>query len=207
MCHATAGPLESASERILPGGIREPGWRAARRPQDAGLIDSHYSSAHVASANQFCQRENTHRAGGVRLEGFVMINRPNRVRRACRRGLAATETAIMLPLLVIVVFGAIELANGIFLQQTLSVAAYEGARALCRPGATRQEGEQRIAEVLLARDVDDYDIDISPAITATTPRNTEITVSITAPASEYSVGPVRFFQGKALRREVRMVRL
>lgn len=113
----------------------------------------------------------------------------------------------MLPLLVIVVFGAIELANGIFLQQTLSVAAYEGARALCRPGATAQEGEQRMAEVLLARDVDEYDIDISPAITATTPRNTEITVSITAPASEYSVGPVRFFQGKSLRREVRMVRL
>jgi Flp pilus assembly protein TadG len=136
-----------------------------------------------------------------------MITRSIRVRRASRRGLAATETAIMLPVLVIIVFGAIELANGIYLQQTLSVAAYEGARAACRPGATVQETEARIAEVLLAREVDDYEVDISPAITATTPRNTEISVSITAPASEYSVGPVRFFQGRSLRREVRMVRL
>jgi hypothetical protein len=105
------------------------------------------------------------------------------------------------------VFGAIELANGIYLQQTLSIAAYEGARAASRPGATVPETEARIAEVLLARDVDQYAVDISPAITATTPRNTEISVSITAPASEYSVGPVRFFQGRSLRREVRMVRL
>jgi Flp pilus assembly protein TadG len=136
-----------------------------------------------------------------------MITRLTRVRRASRRGLAATETAIMLPVLVIIVFGAIELANGIYLQQTLSVAAYEGARAACRPGATRQEAEQRIAEVLVAREVDDYVVDIFPAISPTTPRTTEITVSITAPASEYSVGPVRFFQGRTLNRQVRMVRL
>lgn len=136
-----------------------------------------------------------------------MINRSRKTPRASRGGVAATETAIMLPLLVVFVFGAIELANGMYLQQTLSVAAYEGARALSRPGATGQEGEQRIAEVLLARDVDEYQITISPAITAATPRNTEITVTITAPASEYSVGPVQFFQGRWMARQVRMVRL
>jgi Flp pilus assembly protein TadG len=136
-----------------------------------------------------------------------MITKRKRIRSSIRRGVAATETAIMLPLLVIVVFGSIELANGVFLQQTLSVAAYEGARAATRPGATVQIAEQRVAEVLLARSVDDYDVEISPPITATTPRNTQVTVTITAPASEYSFGPVRFLQGRSLSRRVRMVRL
>ena len=148
----------------------------------------------------------THGArGGVRLEDFIMTITSQRARR--RRGLAATETAVMLPVLVIIVFGAIELANGVYLQQTLSVAAYEGARELSRPGATREDAEQRIAAVLLAREVDDYDVDVYPTVTPATPRGTEVTVSITAPASEYSVGPVRFFQGRFLNRQVRMVRL
>jgi Flp pilus assembly protein TadG len=136
-----------------------------------------------------------------------MTIQKKRIRSTFRRGVAATETAIMLPLLVIVVFGSIELANGIFLRQTLAQAAYEGARAATRPGATVQDAEARIAEVLLARSVDDYDVDISPAIVATTPRNTEVTVTITAPASEYSVGPVRFFAGASITHQVRMVRL
>ena len=135
-----------------------------------------------------------------------MITRVSRA-RAARRGVAATETAFMLPILVLVVFGSIELANGIYLKQALSVAAYEGARALSRAGAPVEEGEQRIAEVLAARSITEYDVTISPAITPATPRGTEVSVSVTAPGSTYSIGPVKLFEGISLTRRVRMVRL
>lgn len=47
-----------------------------------------------------------------------------------RCGTAATEMAIAMPLLITLVFGSIEIANAVFLRQSLNMAAYEAESLL-----------------------------------------------------------------------------
>jgi Flp pilus assembly protein TadG len=123
-----------------------------------------------------------------------------------RRGVAAAETAVMLPVLLLLVFGSIELANGVYLKQTLTLAAYEGVRSASWPGATNADAHTRIADVLAARSVTDYEVEITPEVTLTTERATEITVRVSAPGSTYSLGLPRLFDEVFLYGEACMVR-
>ena len=111
------------------------------------------------------------------------------------------------PVLIILAFGSIEMANAIFLRQSLNMAAYEAAKVVTRPGNNDALARTRCADVLAMRRVSTYTITISPAVTTATARGTQITVTVTAPASNLSYGPVRFMSGSTLRSEVRMVRL
>jgi Flp pilus assembly protein TadG len=53
-----------------------------------------------------------------------------------RRGVAAAEFAVCLPVLVLVVFASIEACSMIFLKESLTVAAYEGSRVALQSAAT-----------------------------------------------------------------------
>lgn len=117
------------------------------------------------------------------------------------------EAAVTLPMLLMLVFGSIELANGIFLKQTLSIAAYEGARAVTRPGASSAEAHVRIEEILAARGVTDYTVTISPEATADTPRRTQMRVTVVAPSGTTFLPPLRLLSGIAIEKTVCMVRL
>ena len=127
--------------------------------------------------------------------------------RAKRRGLAAAETAVALPLLLLLVLGSMEMANVIFLKQALRIAAYEGARAAGRAGATNDLGLARIEEVLADRRVSNYQATISPTVTGFTPRGAMLTVTVTAPASAYCIGPMWFFGDRMISADYRIVRL
>lgn len=124
-----------------------------------------------------------------------------------RSGTAAVETAVTLPLLLILVFGSIELGNAVFLKQSLNIAAYEVARVVTEPGANETLARTRCQELMTARKISSYTITISPTVTLTTPRGTEVTVTVSAPTSNLSYGPVRFMTGKTCQARVRMVRL
>lgn len=124
-----------------------------------------------------------------------------------RDGLAVAETAILLPLITLLVFGSIELANGIFLKQSITIAAYEGGRAISRAGATEAHGEARVAEILSMRNVSEYQVSFSPEVTMDTPRGTTLEISVTAPASTLSVGPLRHLAGEDISFTYRVVRL
>lgn len=50
-----------------------------------------------------------------------------------RSGVAAVEFAVVSPLLLFFVFAIIEITGAIYLQQSLTVAAYEGARVALLP--------------------------------------------------------------------------
>lgn len=137
---------------------------------------------------------------------MLKYDRSSNSKEAPRRGVAATETAVALPVLVLLVFGSIELANGIYLKQALTVAAYEGVRQATRPGATAVEAEARAAEVLAVREVPNFQIQISPAVVPQTERGTEVTVTVTAPGSGFSMGLLPLFDGLPLQGEASMVR-
>ncbi|WP_235935202.1 TadE/TadG family type IV pilus assembly protein [Candidatus Laterigemmans baculatus] len=116
------------------------------------------------------------------------------------------ETAIALPLLLVLVFGAVELADGIFLKQALTVAAYEGAREVTRQKGTAAAGQRRIDEVLAARGITEYGYSVEPVATEETPRSTRLTVRLTAPVDSVSWSPLRLFTGKTIEKTVSMVR-
>lgn len=124
-----------------------------------------------------------------------------------RLGTAATETAVALPLLMTLVFGAIELANAVFLRQSVNMAAYEAAKVITRPGSNEALARTRCAEVLSVRKVTDFTLTFSPTVTTATPRGTQVTVTVVAPASNLTYGPVQFMSGKTITSTVVMVRL
>ena len=77
--------------------------------------------------------------------------RPTRV--CLRRGTAAVELAICLPVLSLVIFGSIEMCNVIHLKQTLTEVGYVGALVGSQPRATEVEIVQRVQTVLAARNI------------------------------------------------------
>src|SRR5215472_9109196 len=62
----------------------------------------------------------------------------NRARRGGERGAAAVEFALLLPLLLLIVFGLIDFGRAINAQITITQAAREGARALAFGQSTYQ---------------------------------------------------------------------
>ncbi len=123
-----------------------------------------------------------------------------------RKGIAAIETAVMIPLLVFLTFGSIELANLIFLRQSVAIASYEGARSSTRPGGSQTSGTERIRQVLTARGVATFSVEYTPAITTSTARGTMITVTVRANTSNLTYSPFQLFTGTNVSSSTTMVR-
>jgi len=127
-------------------------------------------------------------------------------RKMLRSGVAAVETAVTLPLLILLVFGAIEVSNGIFLTQALSFASYEGAREATKAGATSAHVAARVADVLHARGVHDYNILITPTLNTQMPRGTQITVQVRAPMNALSSISTAITKQRMASQQVTMVK-
>ena len=106
-----------------------------------------------------------------------------------RKGAATIELAVCLPLIVLLIFGGIEAANGIFLKQGLTIAAYETAKMATTVGYTVADAETRGQQVLDARGFTSATIAIDPPTTQLLP-GTPVTVTVTSPASANSISPV-----------------
>lgn len=115
-------------------------------------------------------------------------------RRPARRGVAAIELAVVLPVLVVLIFGTIETCAVIFLRQTLCVAAYEGARVAIVPGATAENIQAQVLEILDQRHVVSPSIQIDPPGFDSAPALTLVQVTVTAPVAPNCLF-ARFFFG------------
>lgn len=103
-----------------------------------------------------------------------------------RRGVAATELAVCLPILVLLIMGTIEACSMIYLKQTLSVAAYEGARATLRSDAVTANVTTACNQILTPRGVNGATVTVTPTDFDTQPVQTWITVTVSAPGSSNS---------------------
>ena len=81
------------------------------------------------------------------------ISKQRSQHRATRRGVAAVELAVCLPVIILLVFGAIEASSFIFLKQSLNVAAYEGIRESIRISSNTR-GEPVSGEIEIYRQPD-----------------------------------------------------
>jgi Flp pilus assembly protein TadG len=120
------------------------------------------------------------------------------VRRRKRRGVAATEFAVCLPIVVLLVVGTIEACSMIFLKQSLAIAAYEGARTAIVPGATKAQVDAACNQLLADRKVKGATISIKPSDIASLNPGDYVDVTVTAPCNNNSVVPNTFYRGKTL---------
>jgi hypothetical protein len=121
------------------------------------------------------------------------------MKRQSRSGTAVVELAVCLPLVLLLVFATNEVADMLFLKQTLYTSAYEGARVAIHPGSTPSDVSKRCSEILAVRGVKGANVAIEPANFETQPRGSAIAVTVTAPSGSNTSLPVWFFSGKTLR--------
>jgi len=127
-------------------------------------------------------------------------------RRRRRRGAAAVEFAVCLPILVLLVFGSIEACSFIFLKQSLSVAAYEGAREATLSNSTTSAASVRSQRILDSRGVTDYSISFPGGTPDAALRGQPVTVEVTAPTQTNSPLAGRFIPNRTLVSRVVMLK-
>ncbi len=123
-----------------------------------------------------------------------------------RRGAAAVELAVMLPVFLIILFGTIETCTMIFLQQSLEIAAYEGTRVAIVPETKDSDIIDSANALLLARKVKSATITVSPTDFQNAPYGSFIRVSVSAPCNGNAVLPLAFYGSKTLTATVEMMK-
>lgn len=116
-----------------------------------------------------------------------------RVRSDRRRGVAAVELALCLPILVALGFGMLETCNLMYVQARLQSAAFESVRLATRPTtatnlvATAAQVQSNCSSLLTQLGVQGATITISPSDLSGLAPQTLITVTISAPLSSNAV--------------------
>ncbi len=123
-----------------------------------------------------------------------------------RRGVAAVEFAVCLPVIILLVFGSIEASSFIFLKQSLNVAAYEGIRESIRVGSSDADGIDRAENILNSRNVRDFQISFPNGSSADARRGDEIVIEVSAPTQTNSPLAGQFVTNRLLTARVVMVK-
>lgn len=131
---------------------------------------------------------------------YLAINQPMTVanERSPRRGMAVTELAVCLPILVLIVFATIETCSMIYLKQTLAITAYEGARIGVVPKASDVNVDYQCSVLLDARNVKGYTITMNPPNPATLSSGDFFEVTIAAAYSANSLLGGWFFNDRTV---------
>lgn len=123
-----------------------------------------------------------------------------------RKAVAATEMAICLPLVAMLILASIEACGMVYLTHSLSISSYEAARVAINYDSTTSQVVDKAMSMTAARNVADAEIDIDPDNVATTPRGTAITITVTAPCDSNAMIPPWFFGGRTLSSTTVMVK-
>jgi Flp pilus assembly protein TadG len=106
-----------------------------------------------------------------------------------RRGTTAVEVAIVLPLLLLLLFAAIDYSRANSIRNTAENAAYEGARRAIVPGGTGQAAKDTANEILNILSIKNASVTVTPTtITNTTPQ-ISVTVGVPLGVNLYAASP------------------
>lgn len=118
--------------------------------------------------------------------------------RVIRRGVAATEFAIVAPVFFLMVIGFLEFGRALMVQQVLINASRVGARQASTTAATTGEVEAAVSDYTQGLAVPGVDVTVSPN-PSTAAAGTAITVTASVPFSEVSwMASPWFLGGKTL---------
>jgi Flp pilus assembly protein TadG len=114
-------------------------------------------------------------------------------RRPIRRGVAAVELALCLPVVLITAMGMIETSNVVYVQTRMQSVAYEGVREATRPTTSAAQAATAATVIadcntMLAQlGVNNATVTLNPSsLAALIPQQT-VTVTVTAPLNKNSV--------------------
>lgn len=124
--------------------------------------------------------------------------------RRRRRGGALIELALLLPMLIILLFGTIEFASIFYIRHNMVKAARAGARTLAV-----QDGTEAQARAAVANNLDDLpNVDFTISVRVPPegdPSDRDVTVEIEAPLAGAALGdPLRVFGDSTISASVTM---
>jgi len=108
-----------------------------------------------------------------------------------RLGAATVEVAFTLPILLLIIFAGWEVCRINAIQNTLENAAYEAARESMLPGANLARVQARADSVLDSLAINNSTVTMDPA--TITQLTDDVTITITAPVADNSLGVMMFF--------------
>ena len=121
-------------------------------------------------------------------------------------GVATTEFAVCLPLIILLVFGSIEATNYIFLKQTLNIAAYEGIRESIKVGSDNARGAAKAENILRSREVREYEIAFPNGQSSQIKRGEDVVLEVRASTAANSLLAGQFISNRVLVARVVMVK-
>lgn len=113
--------------------------------------------------------------------------RSSRLSKPERSGVACIEAACLLPVILLVVLGSVEVTNKIFLKQSLATAAYEACRTAIESNAKNNLAESAGMEILNARGVKSATIIFDPTDIENAKRGEFIRVTVHANGKANSI--------------------
>ena len=111
-------------------------------------------------------------------------------------GIAATELAVCLPVIVVLVFAAIESCTMIFVAQALHAAGYESARVAINHNATTSQVVQRAQQILDGHGLAGTSVRCVPTDVSTAKSGDLVTIVVTASCDSNRLSPALFFGGR-----------
>ncbi|MFO0941664.1 MAG: TadE/TadG family type IV pilus assembly protein [Pirellulales bacterium] len=115
-----------------------------------------------------------------------------------RRAAAAVELAVCLPVIVVLVFGALEGANILFCRQALVEAAYEASKHASRADGTSAHATTLAQDILKARRVNNATITLTPANVSLAKPGQEVSVNIKVSAKERTYTGLGLFDNRTI---------
>lgn len=132
-----------------------------------------------------------------------MNNTRNRKTRS-RKGASTVEFALVVPLLLAFVFGAIEFSRANMIRNMCENAAMEGARAGIVPGATADDCIADALDLINVMGLTNATVTVDPPVFGATTEH--VTVTVNVPLTENALPMSKFILGKSLAQSVTLPR-
>jgi hypothetical protein len=120
---------------------------------------------------------------------------PCRLYRRNRRAAAAVEFALVAPVFLMLVLGMIEYGRMVMVQQVITNASREGARAAVLDGATTSEVTATVTSYLTSGSISGATVTVSPNPPSNAEFGDPVTVSVSIPFSQVSWLPSPMYLG------------
>jgi Flp pilus assembly protein TadG len=150
----------------------------------------------------------TGRAGASLPTTEDKLERPCRLFRRKRRATAAVEFAVVAPVFLLLVFGMIEYGRMVMVEQIITNASREGARAAVLDGATTANVQEAVNSYLASGSITGATVTVSPNPPTSAEYGDPVTVTVSVPFSQVSwlpspmyLGATTLTQATVMRRE------
>lgn len=111
-----------------------------------------------------------------------------------------------MPLLTLIIVATIEAASLLYLQQSLSIACYEGARVALVPEATSANAKYQAELILASRGVNAYEVTVSPTDLDSAPEGSWIRIQASAPFGQNSLVGGWLFNNRSCSADAEMIK-